>query len=90
MTVVIGEIVNLRRTISWYRNRPLFGQRIVVTRSHRQRGGLSTSLSELGAQVIPYPTIDFQAIPDGIADVLKVFPSFDWIIFTSANAVNFF
>jgi len=90
MTIVIGEIVNLRRTISWYEKRPLFGQRIVVTRSHRQRGELSTRLSDLGAQVIPYPTIDFEPIPDGIAEVISTFQCFDWVVFTSANAVNFF
>ena len=90
LTVIVGEIVNLRQAISWCEKRPLFGQRIVVTRSHQQRGLMSTRLSDLGAQVIPYPTIDFEPIREGLAALMPNLSTFDWIVFTSVNAVDYF
>src|SRR5262245_30152849 len=49
--IVIGEVVNLREKLNWFERRPLFGKRVVVTRSREQAGQLSDRLSELGAEV---------------------------------------
>ncbi|MCB1134526.1 MAG: HemD protein, partial [Verrucomicrobiae bacterium] len=54
---VIGTVVNERKAINWFETRPLFGKRIVVTRTREQAGKLSAELRELGADVIELPTI---------------------------------
>src|ERR1051325_8395590 len=48
---VIGEVVNLRSKLNWFERRPLFGQRIVVTRTREQASQLAHRLQELGAEV---------------------------------------
>jgi uroporphyrinogen III methyltransferase/synthase len=34
--IVVGEVVKLREKLNWYESKPLFGKRIVVTRSRDQ------------------------------------------------------
>ncbi|MDD3950664.1 MAG: uroporphyrinogen-III C-methyltransferase, partial [Desulfobacterales bacterium] len=46
---VVGEVVNLRRTMQWFETRPLFGRTIIVTRAREQASDLVKSLSDLGA-----------------------------------------
>ena len=50
-------MVKLREKLNWFEQRPLFGQRIVVTRTREQASQLSTQLAELGAEVLEIPTI---------------------------------
>lgn len=70
----------------------LTGQRIVVTRAPHQAEELAAPLRELGAEVIQLPTIAIAPPLD--PEPLKLAASqcnaFDWIIFTSANAVAAF
>ena len=54
---VIGDVVKLRKKLNWYEKRPLFGQRIVVTRTREQASQLSRQLTELSAEVLEIPTI---------------------------------
>ncbi len=70
----------------------LAGRKILITRAREQSGDFSTQLKKLGAEVIEFPTIEI--VPptrwkelDQAIDRLE---SYDWIIFTSANGVNFF
>src|SRR4030095_1371659 len=44
---VIGDVVKLRDQLNWFERRPLFGQRIVVTRTREQASELSRQLLEL-------------------------------------------
>jgi uroporphyrinogen III methyltransferase/synthase len=72
--------------------KPLIGKRILITRARDQSAKFATQLKELGAEVIEFPTIEI-APPlswvglDRAIDQLK---SYDWVIFTSINGVNFF
>jgi uroporphyrinogen III methyltransferase/synthase len=71
---------------------PLNGKRILITRAREQSGEFATRLKKLGAEAIEFPTIEIvQPLRwkelDQAIDQLK---SYDWIIFTSANGVNFF
>jgi mRNA degradation ribonuclease J1/J2 len=50
--LVVGKVVSLRDKLSWYEKRPLFGKKILVTRTREQAGKLSRSLRELGAEVL--------------------------------------
>ena len=38
---VLGDVVTERSKINWFENRPLFGKKIVVTRTRQQVGVLS-------------------------------------------------
>jgi uroporphyrinogen III methyltransferase / synthase len=90
--VIIGDVVKLRKKLNWFENRPLFGQRIVVTRAHAQAHELSRQLAELGADVLEIPTIKI-APPsrfDSITDALLELNSYDWLVFTSPNGVTAF
>ena len=54
---VIGNVVGLRKNLNWFERRPLFGQRIVVTRARAQAAELTNRLTELGAEVLEIPCI---------------------------------
>lgn len=88
---IIGRVVELRETMNWFEKRPLFGQTIVVTRTRQQTSELSHRLAELGANVIEAPTIELAPPNDWnvVDDALGRISEYDWVIFTSANAVRF-
>ena len=91
-TIVIGEVVALHGKLDWYENLPLFGQKIVITRDRRQAGALGAPLKELGAQVIEMPAIEIR-LPEDPAPLhhaIAELASYDWLIFTSVNGVEYF
>ena len=87
---VVGDVVRLRETIQWFDNRPLFGKRVLVTRTRAQASALSDMLTQRGAQPIELPTIEIQPLEDyaELDKALKNARSYDWIVFSSANAVD--
>ncbi|MGJ8634378.1 MAG: uroporphyrinogen-III C-methyltransferase [Luteolibacter sp.] len=89
---VIGNVVKERTKINWFENRPLFGKRIVVTRTREQAGDLSKRLTNLGADVIELPTIRIELPEDkeGFAEGVTHAHEYDWIVFTSPNGVEKF
>ena len=90
--VVVGEVVPLRETLSWFEQRPLFGTRILVTRPADPMDPLCHALTSLGADVLRQPAIamsepdDWSAVNAAIAGL----DQFDWIVFSSANGVRYF
>lgn len=70
----------------------LVGKRIVITRAPEQAGELAQRLSDLGAELIWAPMVRFLEVEDGsdLDRALARTEAFDWVIFTSANAVRFF
>lgn len=91
-TIILGEVVRLHKKLNWFERRPLFGRRIVVTRAREQADALGAKLRALGADVIEMPTIEIVPASDyGPLDrAITDLPSYDWLIFTSANGVRFF
>ena len=89
---VIGEVVKLRKKLNWFERRPLFGQRIVVTRTREQASQLSRQLLEQGAEVLEIPTIKIEPPThrDEIVDALLELNAYDWLVFTSPNGVTTF
>src|SRR5262249_42197732 len=89
---VVGRVAGLREHLRWFDDRPLFGRRIVVTRSREQAGELVEMLEERGADAIQTPTIriappeDYDPLDRACADAA----GYDWIVLTSANAVDAF
>lgn len=73
-------------------NTPLQDITLINTRAQTQSEGLTESLSELGAHVLEIPMISFEAPQNTgpIAAALSQIENFDWIIFTSVNAVEHF
>ncbi|MGE5454544.1 MAG: uroporphyrinogen-III C-methyltransferase [Methylocystaceae bacterium] len=90
--IIIGEVVNLRPYLSWFEARPLFGKRIVVTRSRQQASVLVEKLEELGAEVLELPTIQIKKEDDlsALHQELPWLNTYKWVVFTSANAVAIF
>jgi uroporphyrinogen III methyltransferase/synthase len=91
-TVIIGEVVALHDRFNWFEKLPLFGQKIVVTRSSDQAAEFSERLRSLGADAIELPVISIQP-PDDAAPLdqaIERLSSYDWLIFTSVNGVRFF
>jgi len=69
---------------------PLAGRRILVTRAMEQAGKLSDSLRALGAEPVEVPVLEIGP-PDSFTALDKALVqlnSYDWHIFTSANAVK--
>jgi uroporphyrinogen III methyltransferase/synthase len=90
--VIVGEVVKLRKSIDWFEKRPLFGKRIVVTRTREQASELVSRLEENGADCLEYSTIHIEAVDDyQLLDQAMENPAaYDWILFTSLNAITYF
>lgn len=91
---VIGEVVRLRKTIAWFENRPLFGKRVLITRTRRQASNLARLLADEGAIPVELPSIEIEPIEDREAVEAAVerlrSGEYAWAGFTSANAVELF
>jgi len=87
---IVGNVVRLRENLRWFDTKPLFGKRIVVTRSVHQSGSLASLLRDEGAQPIVAPTIRIGPPPDPrpLRDAVTHLDGYDWIVFTSVNTVD--
>jgi len=91
-TVVVGRVVGLRPHLRWFDSRPLFGRHVLVTRPRDQAGELVGRLTLLGADTIEAPLIRIEP-PEDLAPLREAAAApdaFDWIVFTSTNAVDAF
>ena len=70
----------------------LSGHTIVVTRAKAQADEFAADLERLGAQIIFCPMIEIQPLDDyqRLDEAISHFYGYDWLIFTSANAVHYF
>jgi len=90
--LVVGRVAALREHLRWFDARPLFGKRILVTRPREQAAEFVERLEAMGAEAIEAPMIrivppdDFSALDDACARA----STFDWIIFSSVNAIDAF
>ncbi len=90
VVAVIGQVVSLREELAWFDNRPLFGKRVLVTRSRTQASRMCELLEDAGAIPVELPAIAI-APPEDFApldDAASRLSSFGWVIFASANAVD--
>jgi uroporphyrinogen-III synthase len=73
-------------------DKPLAGKRIVVTRAPEQSAALVDALERYGAEILFLPTVAFVPPKDQqpLDAAIKELHQFDWILFTSQNAVRFF
>ncbi|MPZ48685.1 MAG: uroporphyrinogen-III C-methyltransferase [Dehalococcoidia bacterium] len=93
LLTVIGQVGTLRDHIAWFEGRPLFGKRVLVTRTRRQASALSGLLRREGAIPVELPTLELVpvATDHDLAAMAKRLRAKDysWCLFTSANAVDF-
>ncbi len=89
---VIGDVVNLQDKLKWFEDRPLFGVRVMITRPADQALEMYNQLRELGAEILPYPTIttEEEYDYDGWVAFQKINNENKWILFTSENGVRYF
>ncbi|HEY2830897.1 MAG TPA: bifunctional uroporphyrinogen-III C-methyltransferase/uroporphyrinogen-III synthase [Sporichthyaceae bacterium] len=89
---VIGDVVALRDSLSWFETRPLFGWRVLVPRTKEQSAGLVSRLRSFGAVPEEVPTISVEPprAPQQMERAIKglVTGRYEWIAFTSRNAVK--
>ena len=90
--LVVGRVTALRDHLRWFDERPLFGRRIVVTRPREDAPELVDLLATLGAEAIETPVIRIVPPEDyaPLDEALTSLDHFDWIVFTSGNAVDHF
>ena len=89
---IIGGVVKLRGKLNWFEQRPLFGKRVVVTRTREQASELAHQLTELGADVLEIPTLKIVAPKrqELVAEMMGGLGSYQWMVFTSPNGVTSF
>jgi uroporphyrinogen III methyltransferase/synthase len=90
--LVVGRVVGFRDHLRWFDARPLFGKRVLVTRPRDQAAEMVDRLTVLGAEAIEAPMIRIVPPhdPDPLLRAAANASGFDWIVFTSANAVESF
>ncbi len=90
--IIVGEVIRLREQLRWFDQRPLFGRNVLVTRAVHQAGSLAQLLRDVGARPRIAPTIAL--VPPGDREPLlrcaRTVSKFDWVLFTSRNAVTTF
>lgn len=90
--LVIGGMALRQKALAWYESKPLFGRRILVTRSRTQSGDMARKIYELGGEAVEFPVI--RTVPprnqEAFDQAMRQLSDFDWVVFTSVNGVDFF
>ncbi len=87
--IVVGEVAAV--DLAWFERRPLFGRRVVVTRTRAQASTLSRALREAGADPIDVPVIAISDPADGgaaLQSAVRSLGSYDWVVVTSPNGAE--
>src|ERR1044072_319437 len=88
MTAQTDEVKPSENTVEL----PLAGRTVMITRAREQAAEFASALEAYGARVVSCPTIEI-APPESYAaldDAIENLFGYDWLIFTSANAVEHF
>ena len=91
VTMVIGQVAGL--DLGWFERRPLLGWTVVVTRPRAQATELAERLRAAGALAVEAPVVSLGEPGDGGAALRAAagrVGAYDWVVFTSANAVEAF
>ncbi|MGB9302377.1 MAG: uroporphyrinogen-III synthase, partial [Mycobacterium sp.] len=92
LVVTIGKTVTSRAKLNWWESRALYGWTVLVPRTKDQAGEMSERLSSYGALPVEVPTIAVEPprSPAQMERAVKglVDGRFQWVVFTSTNAVR--
>jgi uroporphyrinogen III methyltransferase/synthase len=87
--VVVGPVAGLAPEIGW-REGPLLGRTVVVTRARAQASALTDRLRALGASVVELPSIRIRPLDETPEDAATVagIGSYGMVVLTSVNGVD--
>lgn len=90
-TVVIGRVAAMN--LDWFESKPLFGTRVVVTRTRAQASELSSALRARGAEPIEVPLIEITDPTDGGEALAAAIGrlrngDYSWVVVTSPNGAD--
>ncbi|HTX97749.1 MAG TPA: uroporphyrinogen-III synthase [Mycobacterium sp.] len=92
LVVTIGRTVASRAKLNWWESRALYGWTVLVPRTKDQAGEMSERLTSYGALPVEVPTIAVEPprSPAQMERAVKglVDGRFQWVVFTSTNAVR--
>lgn len=91
---VVGDVVKQRERLKWAESMPLFGARVLVTRTRSQASDLVRKIEDLGGETYEFPVIEVQKPDDKTLESTDVaierLDEYDWVFFTSVNGVEYF
>ncbi len=90
--IVVGDVCSVRDDINWFERQPLLGRKVLVTRTRQQASSLVLLLERKGAGCIECPTIEVRMVQETsvLDSAISDLAGYDWIVFSSSNAVKFF
>jgi uroporphyrinogen III methyltransferase / synthase len=92
LVVTVGKAATQREKLAWWESRSLYGWRVLVPRTKEQAGAMSDRLAAFGAVPVEVPTIAVEPprTPTQMERAIKglVTGRYEWIVFTSTNAVR--
>lgn len=88
---VIGPVVELQDTLSWFGRGVLAGKRVLATGTRAFVREMEEAFHPLGAELVALSLIEVRPLwNERIANALKQLGTYQWIVFTSGNGVDLF
>ncbi|MGI8679124.1 MAG: uroporphyrinogen-III synthase [Jatrophihabitans sp.] len=92
VVLTVGKAAATRDKLAWWESRPLYGWKVLVPRTKEQAGAMSDRLRSFGSVPVEVPTIAVEPprTPTQMERAIKglVTGRYEWIVFTSTNAVR--
>ena len=85
--IVAGQVVNLRDSLNFFEEKPLFGKYYIVPKIGQKPSRLASMLREKGAGAKEIQVGEIAAV---FCEALKPDVTWDWIVFTSINGIDGF
>ena len=88
---VVGPVVGLKDTLSWFGRGILSGKRVLATGTRAFVREMEEAFHPLGAELVALSLIEVRPLwNERITEALKQLGSYQWIVFTSGNGVELF
>lgn len=87
--IVVGDVAAV--DLTWFEQRPLFGRKVLVTRTRAQASQLVDALRTAGAEAIEVPVIEVVDPHDGgaaLREAAGTLGQYDWVVVTSPNGAS--
>lgn len=86
---LVGELVSIRKKISWFEKKPLFGRQILLARTDCNESALAKELMKQGADVIEFPKWKTVQTKEN-EEILNKIETYEKILFTSSGSIDYF
>ena len=90
--LLVGDLIGWREKLNWFESLPLFGKRLLLCRPRQQSHDAVRAIRRRGASAELLPLIEIEPVTNdsALTDCLSRVNGYDWVIFTSANGVEYF